>query len=64
VDPGAGWSGTTLSGCKVRFGFSTDAAPDALFNSAIVEYAAPWTAGAAATSLIVPTGIPRALLVR
>jgi len=47
VDPGAGWSGTTLSGCKVRFGFSTDAAPDALFNSAIVEYASPWSAAPA-----------------
>jgi len=41
--PGGGWDGTALSGCKVRFGFSTDAAPDAIFNSAIVEYATEWT---------------------
>jgi hypothetical protein len=48
--PGGGWDGTALSGCKVRFGFSTDAAPDVLLNSAIAEYAAPWSASGDATA--------------
>lgn len=41
--PGGSWSDTELSAAVVRFGFSTDAAPDVVFNSAIVEYVAPWS---------------------
>lgn len=49
--PGGGWDGTALTGVKVRFGFSTDAAPDVLFNSGLVEYAAPWSAGQTVTAV-------------
>ena len=55
--PSGGWSGTSLGACKVRFGYSTDTTPDAIFNAGGVEYAAPWTAPAAA-SLLVPRRYP------
>lgn len=48
--PGADtWSDTELNAARVRFGFSTDAAPDAIWNAGAVEYATPWTAPAAPT---------------
>jgi preprotein translocase subunit Sss1 len=36
--PSGGWSQSTLEACKIRFGFSTDAAPDVAFNAVMVEY--------------------------
>lgn len=49
--PSGGWSETSLEGCKVRFGSSTDAAPDVIMNSAIVEYVAPWAGGQTVTGV-------------
>lgn len=55
ADPSGGWSGTSLSGCKIRFGFSTDVAPNPIINSAEVCYAA--VPGAAPTVLPPPPTI-------
>jgi hypothetical protein len=62
VRPSGGWDNTKVDGLKARVGFA-DNAPDVNFIDFMVE-AAYFTAAAAAASLIVPTGIPRALLVR
>ncbi|RPH75884.1 hypothetical protein EHM76_00625 [bacterium] len=47
--PNGTWSDTNLNGCKIRFGFSGDAAPDVLWNAAIIEYAR--AGGAAPTEI-------------
>ncbi|HEU4864643.1 MAG TPA: hypothetical protein VFT76_00220 [Actinomycetota bacterium] len=49
--PSGGWSTSSLNACKIRLGFSSDAAPDLLFNSAIIEYAAAWSASGGGQNL-------------
>ncbi len=53
--PSGGWDGTKLGAVVARWGYSSDAAPDALMNAIVIEYVAPWTgvtvvSGAAAIS--------------
>jgi len=62
IAPSGGWDNTKVDGLKARVGFG-DAAPDVNFIDFMVEVLY-FTAAAAAASLVVPTGIPRALLVR
>jgi len=53
--PAGGWSQSTLQACKIRFGFSSDAAPDVAFNAVMVEYVGVLGA-AAPSSLVIPPG--------
>jgi hypothetical protein len=62
IDPSGGWDNTKIDGLKARVGFA-DNAPDVNFIDFMVEVLY-FTVAAAAASLIAPTGIPRALLVR
>lgn len=46
--PSGGWSNSSLAGCKIRWGYSTDVSPVPVMNTAMVEYVALWSASQAA----------------
>ena len=62
IAPSGGWDGTKVDGLKWRIGFG-DGAPDDNFIDLMLEVA-QHVAAAGATSLIYPSGMPRALLVQ
>ena len=62
IAPSGGWDGTKVDGLKVRIGFNAIAA-DVNFIDLMLEVA-QHVAAAGATSLIYPSGMPRALLVQ